>query len=145
MNNKEYILHFPTLDNGLNRFNYSIREDFFDNLDELEFSNPKLDVYLEVKKSQSIFTLDFHIKGSLELQCDLSVERFDNFIDIKDRFIIKFSNFEKEYDNIIILTNNCNSINLYDYIYDIILLSVPMKKVHPKVLDGTIVPMTLDS
>ena len=144
LKNKKYILYFSSLTNGDSFFSYKIGNSFFENIDDLDFTNPNLNVDLRVEKTAILYVLHFTIKGSFDLQCDLSLELFKHKLSLNNKLIVKFGDFMQEYDDMLILPNGSDSINIYDYIYDMIVLSVPMKKKHPKIDDGTIKSLTLD-
>ena len=52
--------------------------------------------------------------------------------------IVKFGpEYNDDNDEILIIPHEHYEINVSQIIYELIILSVPSKKVHPKVLDGT--------
>jgi uncharacterized metal-binding protein YceD (DUF177 family) len=76
--------------------------------------------------------LTFHTVGSVELTCDRSLEQFDYLLDITDRMIYKYGAEVQEIDeNVMMITRDTPSINVAQLIYEFILLSLPLKKIHP--------------
>ena len=77
------------------------------------------------------------IKGEAKLICDRSLEPFDFPVDIDSRIMFKYGEEEAELsDEIIIISRDRVSLELGQYMYEFISLSIPIKKVHPKFQDG---------
>lgn len=87
-------------------------------------------------KSSSMITLRFNIEGSIELICDRSLEKFDYPIAISKEVIFKFGIEEKELDDdVYIILKDTQRINIANFLYQFILLEIPMKKLHPTFKD----------
>ena len=53
--------------------------------------------------------------------------------------LVKFGeSYNDEDDEILILPHGEHQVNIAQYIYEMIVLSVPSKRIHPGVLDGTL-------
>ncbi len=93
-------------------------------------------VKLRLDKSSTMLQLHFRITGSIELTCDRSLEPFDYPLDIEENHILKFGEENQELtDEIEIINRNTVTINVAQYVYEFIMLAVPMKKIHPKFAD----------
>ena len=83
--------------------------------------------------------LNFNIKGTVNIPCDLTGELFDQEIEGNLPLIVKFGpEFNDENEEILILPYEEYQINIAQYIYELIVLSVPSKRIHPGVTDGTL-------
>lgn len=92
-------------------------------------------VNLDLIKSETMMTLAFEIKGSVELICDRSLRPFDYPIDIREELIVKFGDEYAELDDdIIVIGRETQHFNVGQYIYEMISVAVPMKKIHPELL-----------
>ena len=67
------------------------------------------------------------------------MEPFNLSIDSDFHLVVKFgnSNFEKN-DELLILPHGAYKIDVAHYIYEMVVLAIPHKKVHPSVIDGTL-------
>ncbi len=93
-------------------------------------------VKLVLDKSATMIQLNFTITGSIELTCDRSLEVFDYPLLIEEKHILKFGEGNQELtDEIEIMDRNTVTINVAQYLYEFIILSIPMKKIHPKYAD----------
>ena len=71
--------------------------------------------------------------------CDISIEPFDIQINTNSNYIVKFGNSNENIsEEIIFLPNRSHEIDVTKHIYETIILSLSIKKVHPKVIEGTL-------
>ena len=75
----------------------------------------------------------FKIKGSIELTCDRSLEDFDFLIDKEEKIIFRYAdNYEELSEDLINIPHGQIELDLAPFIYELIAVSIPMKKLHPK-------------
>jgi len=138
MNNlKLFDIKFTGLNNGTHRFQYHIDQSFLSEFayDEAE----KCDIEIDVKMNKSDNMLAFHIhsKGFINIPCDVSNEMYDQAVERTQEFLIKFGEeYNDERDDLIILPYNEHKYNIAQQIYENIILSIPMKRVHPDIISG---------
>lgn len=83
--------------------------------------------------------LGFVANGTINVNCDVTNEPFD--LPIKNEFflVVKFGEeYNNENEEILIIPYGEYEINVQQYIYELIVLGVPSKRVHPGVEDGTL-------
>jgi uncharacterized metal-binding protein YceD (DUF177 family) len=86
-----------------------------------------------------MFELDFVCKGWVEVDCDLTGERFQQPINANIDLIVKFGEeFNDENEELLIIPHAEYKLNVAQYIYEAIVLNVPIKRVHPGIEDGTL-------
>ena len=138
-NLKEYLIQFVGLKIGKHQFEYQIDKTFFDrfNFDEFEDYNVNVSVVLE--KKQTMLELVFKHKGTVFLPCDMTNEMFHQEIKGDLKLVVQFGeNFNNDNEELLILPHGEHQIDVSQYIYEMIVLSVPNKRVHPGVKDGTL-------
>ena len=90
-------------------------------------------------KKATMFELNFVCKGWVEVDCDLTGERFQQIIDANIDLVVKFGEeYNDENEELLIIPHSQFKINVAQYIYEAIVLAVPIKKIHPGVIDGTL-------
>ena len=83
--------------------------------------------------------LDFKQKGTVHVPCDLTNEMFDLPIKAKLHLVVQFGdNFNNDNEELLILPHGEHQIDVSQYIYEMIVLSVPLKRIHPGIKDGTL-------
>lgn len=135
---KEFNIPFVGLKEGSHLFEYQINKTFFEafQFDEFNDLNIKTDVTF-VKKS-TLFELSFAIDGTVNVPCDITNELFDLPIEGNLDLVVKFGpEFNDDHDEILILPHEAYQMNVAQYIYELIVLSVPSKRIHPSVTDGS--------
>lgn len=136
---KDFLIPFAGLKLGKHQFDYQIDKEFFEsfNFDEFNGVNVKVDLVLD--KKSTMLELMFKHKGTVNVPCDLSGEEFDLPIKGKLNLIVKFGDaFNNENDELLILPHGEFQFDVAQYIYEMIVLSVPSKRIHPGVKDGTL-------
>ena len=137
-NLKQYIIPFIGLKQGKHLFEYEIDNTFFDAYGFNEFNNSSLQVTLVFEKKTTFFELNFEVNGTVNVDCDTSLEPFNQKINGNLPLVIKFGQkYNDDNDEMIIIPHEYYELDVSQFIYELIILSVPTKKVHPKVLDGT--------
>ena len=77
--------------------------------------------------------------------CDLTNELYDQKIESVLSLVVKFGQkYNDDHEDILIIPHEAYEFNVAQFIYELIVLSVPSKWVHPKVLDGTMHSVALD-
>jgi|TARA_Y100000588_G_C14209254_1_gene906000 uncharacterized metal-binding protein YceD (DUF177 family) len=140
-----YTIPFVGLKLGKHQFEYDIDNEFFEHFeyDELNSSNVKIDLLLE--KKTTMMELTFKASGSVNVNCDITNEPYDQPIDGSLFLVIKFGEeFNDENEDLLILPHGEYEVNVQQYIYELIVLSIPLKRVHPGVEDGTLDSEVLD-
>ena len=134
-----FIIPFVGLKQGQHNFSFSIENKFFKSLGYNEFNDVKLIAQVELLKKTTFLELSFFITGKVNVFCDISIEPFDLQINSESNFIVKFDNSSENIsDEIIFLPIGSYEIDITNHIYETIILSLPTRKIHPKVKDGTL-------
>ena len=77
--------------------------------------------------------------GTVNVNCDLTNEPFNQEIQNQFNLVVNFGEeYNDENDEILIIPHGEYEINISQYLYELIVLSVPSKRVHPGVKDGTL-------
>jgi uncharacterized protein len=133
----QYIIRFKGLSEGIHSISFNVDSKFFAEFAEIEARDGNLQVLVTLNKKPDFMVLDINIKGTLLVQCDRCLEYFDYNVDYKDSLLVKFSdNTTTQSDEVIILHPNDSELDLKQYIYEYISLSIPYRKVHPETKDG---------
>ena len=136
---KEYTIPFVGLKQGLHQFEYRIDNTFFTHFEYDEFNASTVKVDLEFNKKTTMLELLFKATGTINVNCDLTNEPFDLPIENEFFLVVKFgSEYNDENEELLILPHGEYEVNVQQYIYELIVLAIPAKKVHPGVENGTL-------
>ena len=135
----EYLIPFVGLKLGKHQFEYQINKTFFDYFEYDDFESADIKVELVLEKKSLMLELHFKHKGTVHVPCDLTGEMFDLPIKGNMRVVVQFGEtFNNENEELLILPHGEHQVDVSQYIYEMIALSVPLKRVHPGVKDGTL-------
>jgi len=86
-----------------------------------------------------LLELYFEISGIVNVNCDLTNEPYNQRVEGEFKLVIKFGDdYNDEFEDILIIPHGEYEVNVAQYIYELIILSMPVKRVHPGVEDGTL-------
>ncbi len=141
----EFLIPFIGLKLGKHQFEYQISKSFFEDFDFDEFEDSLVKVNVVLEKKSTIMELSFKHKGTVNVPCDLTGEMFDLPIKGKINVVVQFGEqFNNDNEELLILPHGEHQIDIKQYIYEMIVLSVPLKKTHPGIKDGTLKTPALD-
>ena len=142
---KEFNIQFVGLKEGNHLFEYTIDNTFFTLFNYDEFESSSIKVSLNFIKKSTLFELTFTANGTVNVPCDVTSELFDLKITSVLPLIVNFGQeYNDDNEEILILPHEAYEFNVAQFIYEMIILSVPNKRVHPAVLDGTMDSKILD-
>ena len=135
---KEFNIPFVGLKEGKHLFQYEVDNTFFELYNYNEFEKSSINVALEFVKKSTLFELNFTASGTVNVPCDVTNEYFDLEITATLPLVVKFGQeYNDENEEILILAHEVYQFSVAQFIYEMIVLGIPSKREHPKVLDGT--------
>ncbi len=136
---KEFNISFTGLRLGKHQFEYKIDNTFFEHFQYHEFENADIKIDLNFEKKHNMFNLMFDSKGVVTVACDVTAEPFDLKVNGNLPLIVKFGEeYNDDNDEILIIPHNQVQLDISHLIYEMIILSLPIKRVHPGVENGTL-------
>ena len=135
----EYLIPFIGLKLGKHQFEFKISKKFFDEFGFDEFESCDITANVVLDKKATMLEITFKHKGTVNVPCDLTGEPFDLPIKGNLKLVVQFGEeFNNDNDELLILPHGEHQIDLAQCIYEMIVLSIPLKRVHPGVKDGTL-------
>lgn len=120
------------LKKGVHQFQYIIDSSFFKEFEHSPIEEGVLEVDLEFNKKHNFFELDFQIEGKIKAECDRCSDDFNLGVDVEDQIIIQIQQAENISDerdlDILSIPTDSIVINVAHLIYEIIVLSLPIRK-----------------
>jgi uncharacterized protein len=131
---KKYVIPFAGLKEGRHEFEFDVDDSFFDQFDSSEIKKGKLDVTVILLKYLQVLELSFNIDGLVKTICDRCLDEFDLSVKYEGKLFFKFGEESYELtDEIIILSSSEHEINISQFIYEYIHLSLPYRRIHPDI------------
>jgi uncharacterized metal-binding protein YceD (DUF177 family) len=142
---KQFNIQFVGLKEGKHLFEYTIDNTFFALYNFDEFESSTIHIALEFVKKSTLFELNFVATGSVNVPCDVTNELYDQEITSALPLVVKFGpEYNNDNEDILVLPHEVYQFSVAQFIYEMIVLAIPNKRIHPKVLDGTMESETLN-
>ena len=136
---KEFKIPFVGLKEGKHNFEFNIKKTFFDFFEYDEFNDVAIAASLLLNKTSTMMELDFKFQGTVNVNCDLTNEPFDQNVNGELKLIVRFGEeFNDENEEILILPHGEYEVDVKQYIYEMIVLAKPIKLSHPGIEDGSL-------
>ncbi len=137
-NLKGYTINFGSLSDGKHKFEYVLDAKFFQNFENSIIQDGLINVVVWLEKQIGLLTLEFDLQGTVKSECDICAEEFDLAIANTDTLLVKFVNeiIESDEPDVTYLEHGSIFISIAQYLYELVTLAIPMRKVHPKDAEG---------
>ncbi|PPK96490.1 uncharacterized protein DUF177 involved in 23S rRNA accumulation [Nonlabens xylanidelens] len=142
---KAFIISYAGLKERKHQFQFEVDNTFFENFGFEEFNSSSIIVDAQLDKKNTIMELSLEATGSVNVNCDVTNEPFDLDIDTSMDLVIKFGEaFNDDNEELLILPHGEYEFNIAQYVYEMLVLSIPHRRVHPGVEDGSLESDVLD-
>lgn len=124
---KQYRIPFSGLAAGKHDFDFEINDKFFDCYEHSLVKKGDLTANVSLQKQETMLIVNFDIKGSIKLTCDLCLTEFDAPVSFHEKLIVKFVNeeWDNETDEVVILNKTDHELDIANLLYEYINVQVP--------------------
>ncbi len=134
---KDYSISFKGLKNGLHNFEYQIGASFFNLFENPLVENGQLNAVVSLNKSQNLLVVDFNISGTVNSICDNCLAPIEIPVDCSNRLYFNFGlEYAEQSEEIIVLAYEDHQINVAQWLYEFIIVSIPIRHIHPEDENG---------
>lgn len=128
----QYSIKFSGLSEGMHLFGFSADKRFFAEFEEGDLEEGNVRIEVELEKRSTYLRLNFIVSGEVELVCDRCLEKYRQMIQSRTPMLVKFSDEDLvDTDEVIYLHHGDSQVDLGKLIYELIVLSIPIRHVHP--------------
>ena len=141
--NREFEIAWQGLKSGLHTFQYEIDDAFIREHGEADpdYKDLSAKVVLNFDKKTNFFLLHFDVDGKATVPCDRCGDDFELRLWDEFRLLIKLAGEEAEdvdeEDDVVFIPRHETVIDISKWIYEFVVLSIPIQRVHPDQADGT--------
>jgi len=105
---------------------------FFEKFENSEVKTGSINAKVLLTKQTTLMILNFTVKGTVELLCDRCLDQFNQKINNEGKLFVKFGLEEEELsDEIIVVSFEDHQLNVAQFLYELVILGLPIKRVHP--------------
>lgn len=125
-----YQIDLKALKENETVFEYSVNDDFFGALDGSQLEHGALHVSVSIRKMAGLFELLFHCEGIVTVSCDRCLDDMEQPISAENRLTVRLGDTYSDNDDIVTIDENEGILDVSWYIYEFIMLAIPIKHVH---------------
>jgi len=126
-----FRINFGSLPVGEYEFEFEVDDKFFEQFENSPVKRGFFDVLVTVDKKEQFLLLDFTMEGSIVTQCDRCGEDMDIETSSYNELTVKFGEETGEEDaDVIIISPKEHELNVAQFIYEYIALTMPLRHVH---------------
>lgn len=135
--NRYIYIQISGLTNDVHEFDFELDKGFFDLFESNLEVNETFQVKVLLKKATNMITADLNISGMVDLVCDRCLENYQYPLKATETIFFKYGETHKELsENLFVIPAEQEALDLNQHVYDSIMLSIPMKKLHPRFLEN---------
>ncbi|MEG1621823.1 MAG: DUF177 domain-containing protein [Alistipes sp.] len=130
---KGYSIAWKGLKSGSHTFDFKVDQALFECFGNEEIKRAACAVHLDLQRSETMLELAVTITGEVTTLCDRCLEECTLPIQFEGTLVVKFSDQEVDYDGeVLYVSPSADSVDLAQYIYESMVLSLPYQRVHPE-------------
>jgi len=128
---EQYNIVLKDIDNEIRVVEFDLDVAYFKKIDSPEVQKGNVKAKVSVQKKFSLYELQFALDGTILIPCDRCLDNMEQPIHYKEKLQVKFGNTFSEEDEIVIVPEADGGINVAWFLYEFIVLNIPIKHVHP--------------
>ena len=129
---QKYSIAYKGLKNGLHEVDFDVDGALFKAYESKEIKDGRCKVHVAIDKSDTQLILEVAIDGHVVCECDRCLEDCTIPVHFDGRLTVFVSDHQGEYDgDNMWVSPDEEDIDLMQYIYESIVLSLPYRRVHP--------------
>jgi uncharacterized metal-binding protein YceD (DUF177 family) len=125
-----YHIVLKDLSDEKRTYEFDLDDAYFKKIDSPEVQKGSVKATVTVQKKISTFDLSFMLDGSVFIPCDRCLDDMIQSIHYKEKLQVKFGAKFDEIDEIVIVPESDGGINIAWFLYEFIVLNIPIKHVH---------------
>ncbi len=126
-----YNIGLKDISNETRVFEFDLDDSYFKRIDSPEVQKGNVKAKVSVQKKLTTFELQFVIDGIILIPCDRCLDDMEQPIHYKEKLQVRFGDKFSEEDEIVIIPESEGAINVAWFLYEFIVLNIPIKHVHP--------------
>ncbi len=109
---------------------FNLDNTYFEALDNAEVKKGSLHVSVSIRKASGFFDVQIHTVGTLIIPCDRCLDDMEQPVGTDNRLEVKFGSENSEEDDIMVVDEKEGILDLAWYIYESVVLAIPIRHVH---------------
>ena len=129
---KQYIISLPTLGEGHHEYEMRVDGSFFAARGNDDVKEADVIAYVDIDVRHGAYKIGMTCQGWIEIPCDRCLDPMRLDVDDDYDVTVRYGEEYDEKDDLITLPEDETEFNLAPLIADTVLLSIPLRHVHPE-------------
>jgi uncharacterized metal-binding protein YceD (DUF177 family) len=125
-----YNINLKSLSTDKQTLEFDLNEEFFKKIDSPEVQKGTVKAKVIVQKKTGLFELTFKLEGEVMVPCNRCLDDMVQTIKYDDKLQVKLGDSFSEENEIVIIPENEGILNIAWFMYEFIVLNIPIKHVH---------------
>jgi uncharacterized protein len=130
MSDKEFVIPFVGLKQGVHEFNFEIGKAFFESIEYSIVLEGNVYVTFLLDKKETMLIGDYTIRGTVKASCGRCNEPVDVDVEGEFQLVYKFDDKPSEDESLVIVYPEEYEIDVKESIHEFISVSIPSRTVH---------------
>ena len=127
---KPYKIDLHGLKEGVNTLEFRLDDEYFSAVEAEDVRQGCLDAVVEIVRKASLFEVNFNIKGTVVVPCDLCLDDMEQPVEAESQLVAKFGKENSEDDDLVTVAEDEGILDVSWFMYESIVLNIPIKHVH---------------
>lgn len=126
----QYNIVLKDITDGTRVFEYELDDIYFAKIDSPEVQKGKVRAKVSVVKKTAVYEMNFQLEGTILIPCNRCLDDMEQYIKHNEKIQVKFGTTYSEENEIVIVPESEGSINVAWFLYEFIVLNIPIKHIH---------------
>ena len=127
---EQYNIVLKDLPLGTTVKEFTLDDVFFGKIDSPEVQRGNVKAIVTICSKENSFELSFELNGTILISCSRCLDDMEQQISYKEDLSVKFGNRFSEENEFVIVPETEGAINIAWFLYEFIILNIPIKHVH---------------
>ena len=128
----QYKVQLASLADGHYEKDFECGTEFFKNMENPDVISSDVKVHMDLDKKNDAYECTFHCKGTLQVPCDRCLDPLDLEVDSDYHITVRYGeDYDDVSDELLTIPYSDTYLNVAYMLYDTIVLSIPLRHVHP--------------
>lgn len=132
----DIVIPLKGLAQGEHSFRFVVNGEFFQGFDNGQIKDADCTVKAQVTRNQTMAQIFCRMSGFVIVECDRCLDDLVLKVDVERELTVGFGTVDidsaDEQEDVIVIDPSEGEVNISQFVYDYICLSLPMVKVHPE-------------
>jgi len=126
----QYNIILKEITEGVRVFEFELDDTYFAKIDSPEVKKGNVRAKVSVQRKTATYELAFKLEGIILIPCNRCLDDMEQFVKHEEKIEVKFGNSFAEENDIVVVPEAEGSINVAWFLYEFIVLNIPIKHIH---------------